>query len=194
MVVLCGAFDEGRGVPSNFGSSYIAYTMIQPIILRSNRFLGNNLVNNELITLDQLEEANNVLLDKIDAENVKEASLLRILMWELDMLKEADLINFQVDQHDIGLVDMGFYTYLEPEEGEESPYTLEDCWTTWTVPFDHENGFYFLATAYYLSKPVVDLWEEKLGGKVLWFATEFGGLSKLLENAEQELKASTVNS
>ncbi|MDA0350157.1 MAG: hypothetical protein O3C20_22465 [Verrucomicrobia bacterium] len=57
--------------------------MINPIILRSNRFLGNTLVNNELITLEQLEAANNVLLDKIEAENIREASLLRILMWEL---------------------------------------------------------------------------------------------------------------
>ncbi len=168
--------------------------MIQPIILRSNRFLGNNLVNHELITLEQLEEANNVLLDKIDAENVKEASLLRILMWELDTLNEADLIKFQVDQHDIGLTDLGFYSYLETEAGEEPLFSLDDCWTTWTVPFDHENGLYFLATAYYLSKPVVDLWEEKLGGKILWFATELGGLSTLLENAEQELKATTATS
>lgn len=168
--------------------------MIQPIILRSNRFLGNNLVNHELITLDQLEEANNVLLDKIDAQNVKEASLLRILMWELDMLKESDLINLLVDQHEIGLANMGFYSYLEVEEGEEPLYSLEDCWATWTVPFDQENGFYFLATAYYLSQSVIDMWEEKLGGKILWFATELGGLSTLLENAEQELKTTTVNS
>ena len=168
--------------------------MIQPIILRSNRFLGNNLVNHELITLDQLEEANNVLLDKIDAENVKEASLLRILMWELDMLKEPDLVHFQVDQFEIGLADMGFYSYLEQEEDEEPLYTIEDCWASWTVPFDHENGFYFLATAYYMSQPVIDMWEEKLGGKILWFVTELGGLSTLLENAEQELKTSIVNS
>ncbi|MDG2168125.1 MAG: hypothetical protein P8L44_09400 [Opitutales bacterium] len=168
--------------------------MIQPIILRSNRFLGNNLVNHELITLDQLEEANNVLLDKIDAENVKEASLLPILMWELDLLKESDFINFQVDKHEIGLANMGFYSYLEFEEGEEPLYSLEDCWATWTVPFDHENGFYFLATAYYLSQPVIDMWEEKLGGKVLWFATELGGLSTLLENAEQEMKSTVINS
>ena len=168
--------------------------MIQPIILRSNRFLGNNLVNHELITLDQLEQANNVLLDKIDAENVKEASLLRILMWELDMLKEPDLVHFQVDQFEIGLADMGFYSYLEQEEDEEPLYTIEDCWASWTVPFDHENGFYFLATAYYMSQPVIDMWEEKLGGKILWFVTELGGLSTLLENAEQELKTSIVNS
>ncbi|QXD22734.1 hypothetical protein F7C95_12365 [Opitutia bacterium ISCC 51] len=167
--------------------------MIQPIILRSNRFLGNNLVNHELITLDQLEEANNALLDKIDAQNVKEASLLRILMWELDMLKESDLINFLVDQYEIGLANMGFYSYLGVEEGEEPLYSLEDCWATWTVPFDQENGFYFLATAYYLSQPVIDMWEEKLAGKILWFATELVGLSTLLENAEKELKTTTVN-
>jgi hypothetical protein len=136
--------------------------MIQPIILRSNRFFGNNLVNHELISLEQLEAANNVLLDKIDADNVKEASLLRILMWELDTLKESDLIDFQVDKFELGLVDLGFYSYLP---NMEVIYSLEDCWSTWTVPFDYENGYYFLATSYYLSKPVVDYWEEKMPRK-----------------------------
>lgn len=164
--------------------------MINPIILRSNRFLGNNLVNHELITLEQLEAANNVLLDKIDAENIKEASLLRILLWEVDALNESDLIDFLVDKHEVGLVDLAFYSYL-PNMGDL--YSIEDCWSTWTVPFDHENGFYFLATAYYLSKPVIDLWEDRLEGRVMWFATDLGGLSTLLENAEQDMKAATLN-
>jgi hypothetical protein len=164
--------------------------MINPIILRSNRFLGNNLVNNELITLEQLEEANNVLLDKIDAENMREASLLRILMWELDSLDEAKLIEYQVEEHELGLVDLGFYSYLH---NMEEYYTIDECWSTWTVPFDEENGFFFLATAYHLSQPVVKFWEEKLEGRVQWFATSIGGISTLLENAEQELKAETAN-
>jgi hypothetical protein len=164
--------------------------MINPIILRSNRFLGNNLVNNELITLEQLEAANNVLLDKIDEENVREASLLRILMWELDSLNEPDLISYQVDEYELGLTDLSFYSYLS---NMEEMYTIEECWATWTVPFDHENGYYFLATAYYLSQPVVKFWEEKLKGRVQWFITEVGGISALLENAEQELKSATAN-
>ena len=165
--------------------------MIHPIILRSNRSLGNNLVNHELITLDQLEEANNVLLDKIDAENTREASLLRILMWELDYLTEKDLIEFQVDKNESGLVDLGFYSFLH---NMDELFTLEDCWSTWTVPFDHENGYFFLATAYHLSQPVVKYWEEKLEGRALWFVTELGGISTLLENAEQEVKAELANS
>lgn len=168
--------------------------MIQPIILRSNRFLGNNLVNNELITLDQLEKANNVLLDKIDAENIKEASLLRILMWELDLLNETQFINFQVEKYQLGLADMRFYSYLGSVDGDAPSYAVKDCWATWTVPFDYENGFYFLATAFYMGKPVVDFWEEKLNGKIMWFVTDLGGISTLLENAEQEHNSTTANS
>jgi len=165
--------------------------MINPIILRSNRFLGNNLVNHDLITLEQLEEANNVLLDKIDAENIHQASLLRILMWELDTLKEPDLVEFQVEKYDLGLVDLGFYSYLSEME---DIFTIDECWSTWTVPFDCENEFYFLATAYHMSQPVVKYWEEKLDGRVLWFVTEMGGISTLLENAEQQQKSAFINS
>lgn len=161
--------------------------MTLPIILRSNRFLGNNLVNYELISLEQLEAANNILLDKIHEENAREAALLRILMWEQDALKESDLIDFQVDKFELGLVDLGFFSYLP---NMEDVFTIEDCWSTWTVPFDHENGFYFLATAYYLSTPVTQYWEDKLEGRVKWFVTEIGNISTLLENAEQEQKAS----
>ncbi|MCB1123157.1 MAG: hypothetical protein KJT03_16505 [Verrucomicrobiae bacterium] len=164
--------------------------MIHPIILRSNRFLGNNLVNHEFITLEQLEKANNILLDKIDAENVKEASLLRILMWEQDTINESDLIQFQVDKCEIGLVDLAFYSYLPNMNGS---FSIEDCWCTWTVPFEVENGFYFLASAYYLSKPVIEMWEERLAGHVMWFATDLGGISNLLENAEQDVNAAASN-
>lgn len=164
--------------------------MINPIILRSNRFLGNNLVNNELISLNQLEEANNVLLDKIDDENMHEASLLRILMWELDILDEADLIEYQVNHDELALVDLGFYSLLP---NMEEYCTIEECWATWTVPFDEENGFFFLATAYYMSQPVVKYWEEKLQGRVQWFVTSLGGISTMLENADHELKSETAH-
>ncbi len=167
------------------------FVMIQPIILRSNRFLGNNLVNHDLISLVQLEEANNLLLDKIDAGNAREASLLRILMWELEYLKESDLLNMLIDKFDLGMVDLG---YFEMPDGIMEKINIDDCWASWTVPFDYENDFYFLATSYYLSQPVIDFWTEKLGSRILWFGAEHASISTLLDSTEQKLKPAMANS
>ncbi|MDA1069458.1 MAG: hypothetical protein O3C43_23540 [Verrucomicrobia bacterium] len=108
----------------------------------------------------------------------------------LDSLSEPDLISYQVDEFELGLTDLSFYSYLH---NMEEAFSIEDCWATWTVPFDHENGYFFLASCYYLSQPVVKFWEEKLNGRIQWFIVELGSLSTLLENAEQELKAQTTN-
>jgi len=159
--------------------------MVRPLILRSNRFLGNNLVNQELITLEQLEEANNHLLDKIEAEVVREASILRILLWELEYLNEEEFLQFQVDQFELGLVDLDCFDM--PEKLLDK-VDLEECWATWTIPYDCEGDFYLVATSYFMSQPVKDFWEEKLGGKVLWFLTELASISRFIEKAEEELK------
>ena len=34
------------------------------------------------------------------------------------------------------------------------------CWATWTVPYDKEEEFWFIATAYYLSPAVRAHWEK----------------------------------
>lgn len=39
------------------------------------------------------------------------------------------------------------------------------------MPFDREEEFYFVATAYYLSPTVRLYWEKLLGGPILWFGT-----------------------
>lgn len=159
--------------------------MVRPLILRSNRFLGNNLVNQELITLEQLEEANNHLLDKIEAEQVKEASILRILLWEMEHLKEEEFIQFQVEQFELGLVDLD---HFEMPEKLLDKIDLEECWATWTVPYDFEGDFYLVATSYYMSQPVKDFWEEKLGGRVMWFIAEMAAVARFIEEAESALK------
>ena len=55
------------------------------------------------------------------------------------------------------------------------------CWATWSVPFDHEEEFFFVATAYYLSPAVRTFWEKQLGGPILWFGTTLEAVADYLE-------------
>ena len=55
------------------------------------------------------------------------------------------------------------------------------CWATWPVPFDREEEFHFMATAYYLSPAVRVFWEKQLGGPIIWFGTTLEGIADYLE-------------
>jgi hypothetical protein len=52
------------------------------------------------------------------------------------------------------------------------------------VPFDREEDFTFMATAYYLSPAVRAHWEKQLGGPVLWFGTTLEAIADYLEKLE----------
>lgn len=148
------------------------------LLLRGNRFLGSALVTNGLIKLDDQEAASQKLLEVIQADNLKQASLLQILIYELKTLREADWINFLVESQGLGMVDLRHYL-IEQTFNREIDVDL--CWATWTVPFDCVEGVYFLASAYYMSEPVVKHWESLLAGEVIWFGASTASILDALE-------------
>ena len=154
----------------------------RPLLLRGNRFLGSALVNANIITIDQLEEANQKLLDIINGESLKQASILNILSFEMNVLNEPELIAHTVENHEVGLIDL---THYNLSRGFDNTLELPLCWATWTLPFDKLDGVYSVATAYYLSKPIVEYWEQKLGGYVLWYACSLKSLSDALQRIDQ---------
>ena len=54
------------------------------------------------------------------------------------------------------------------------------------MPFDKEEDFYSVATAYYLSPAVRSHWEKQLGSNILWYATTLEIISDFLEKIEAE--------
>jgi hypothetical protein len=58
------------------------------------------------------------------------------------------------------------------------------CWATWTVPFDHEEDFWYVASAYYLSAAVRTHWEKQLEGHILWYGTTLDLVAEYLEKLE----------
>jgi hypothetical protein len=155
----------------------------RPLILRSNRFIGTVLVDKKLVTVEQLEEANEKLLENIQAGDVRRANILHILLFEMQVLNEDLYLDTVLEEPGVGLIDLHgcqFKKFLDLK------FDLTLCWATLTVPFDLVDDFYLIASAYYPSKPAVKFWEEKYaGGHLQWYATSVRSLLGALERLEQ---------
>jgi hypothetical protein len=157
------------------------------LLMRANRLLGAALVETNLVKVEDLAAANERLLELLQTNNEREATLLGVLMYQMKVLNEDDLLHHLVDNDGIGLVDLRSYDV--PEEFRKN-VDLGSCWATWSVPFDKEEDFYSVATAYYLSPSVHSHWEKQLGTNILWYATTLENISEFLEKIEADLKSS----
>ncbi len=152
------------------------------LILRSNRFLGSALVDKGLLSTGDLEEANDKFMEAIQSADLKRASILSTLLFEIQKLEEARLLDYLVEEEKLGLVDLSF---VELQSLRPMNVDLSLCWATSTVPFDHVEGTYMVATCYYMSAPVIKHWEGLLDGRVIWYGTSMSSLSRAIERIEE---------
>lgn len=154
--------------------------------MRANRLLGASLVDANLVKLEDLEKANERLLELIPTEQPRQTTVLGVLAYEMKALREDDVLHHVVENDGVGLVDLRHY-----DVGEEIKKSLDlaACWATWSVPFDREEDFHFVATAYYLSPAVRTFWEKELNGPILWFGATLDGIGTHLEKLEAERNA-----
>jgi hypothetical protein len=150
----------------------------RPLLMRANRLLGAALVEQNLVKIEDLEAANEKLIELVASGQPRQSTVLGLLAYDLKVLKEDDVLHHCVESDGIGLVDLRDY-----EIPEEVKKTIDPgmCWATWTVPFDKEEEFTFLASAYYLSPAVRAHWEKQLGGPILWFGTTLENIAEFLE-------------
>jgi Type II secretion system (T2SS), protein E, N-terminal domain len=151
---------------------------VRSILMRANRLLGASLVECNLITVDQLENANEKLLELIATAPPRQCTLLGVLAYDLKVISEHDVLQYCVDEHHIGLVDLRLY-----DGSDDLRVTVNQpaCWATWTLPFDREEDFTLVATAYYLSPAVRMFWEKQYGGQVIWYGTTLEAIAEALE-------------
>jgi hypothetical protein len=154
--------------------------------MRTNRLMGANLVEANLVKLDDLEKANERLLEIVVSGQSRQSTVLGVLAFELKVVREEDVLQHIVDHEGVGLVDLRNY---ELTDDAKKTLDLGACWATWTVPFDREEDFHFVATAHYLSPPVRAFWEKQCGGPILWFATTLENIADHLEKIEAERAA-----
>jgi hypothetical protein len=60
---------------------------------------------------------------------------------------------------------------------------------SWTLPVDHLNGRWFLASAYYLSEVVRKYWEDQLGSRVSWMISPINQFEPVFEKLENDRAA-----
>ena len=157
--------------------------------MRANRLLGAQLVEHNLVKIEDLEQANEKFIEVVAGGIPRQTSILAILAYDMKVLKEDEMLHHLVEADGLGLVDLADYDV--PDETKKK-MDVGACWATWSVPFDREEEFSFVATAYYLSPAVRSFWEKELGGPILWFGTTLESIAEYLEKHAEEVASSGV--
>jgi hypothetical protein len=152
------------------------------LILRSNRFLGSSLVDKGLLSVSDLESANEKFMQAIQSSELKQASILTSLLFDLKVLDEAKVLEHLAEEHSLGLVDLSF---MELRSLRPIGVDISLCWATSTIPFDKVEDTYMVASCYYMSAPVIKHWEEQLDGRVIWYGTSAASMTRGLERIEE---------
>lgn len=155
----------------------------RPLLMRANRLLGAALVEHNLVKIEDLETANEKLIELVSGEQPRQSTILGILAYDLKVLKEDDVLHHIVESDGVGLVDLRDY---DVPDDLKKHLDIGACWATWSLPFDREEEFWFVATAYYLSPAVRSHWEKQLGGPILWFGTTLESIAEYLEKLASE--------
>lgn len=150
----------------------------RPLLMRANRLLGAALVEHNLVKIEDLETANEKLIEVVATNQPRQSTILGILAYDMKVLKEDDVLHHVVEADGVGLVDLREY---EVPDDLRKNLDAGACWATWSIPFDREEEFWFVATAYYLSPAVRTYWEKTLGGPILWFGTTLEAVADYLE-------------
>lgn len=158
----------------------------RPLLMRSNRLMGSALVEHNLVKFDDLEAANDRVLELAAQGDFRQASVLGVLVCEKKVLQEEAVLHLAMEEHALGVVDLRHYEVPEEIRRDLDPGM---CWATWTVPYDKEEDCWFVATAYYLSNAVRSHWEKKLGGTVVWQVTSMDVIAEFLDRLQAEREA-----
>jgi hypothetical protein len=153
------------------------------LLMNANRRLGAALVDHNLVKIEDLEKANDRLLEIVATNQPRQCTVLGVLAYEMKVVREEDVLSHLVESEGVGLVDLREY---EVSEDLKKGMDRGAAWATWSVPFDQEEDFTFVATAYYLSPAVRNYWEKQFPGPVLWYGTTLESIADFLERAEAE--------
>lgn len=154
------------------------YPEHRSLLMRANRLLGANLVEQNLVKIEHLEAANERLLDLLASESPRKSTVLGVLAYEMKVVREDDILHHLVEDHSLGLMDLRSY---DVSEEVKKKLDIGACWATWSVPFDKDEDFHSIATAYYMSPAVRTYWEKHFDGPVIWYGATLEMVADYLE-------------
>ncbi len=148
------------------------------LLLRANRDLGAALVDANLVKVAKLAVATERLLELAATGPARQATLLGVLAYEVKAMSEEDALLYLTEEQGAGLVDL---RECDVAEEMKAALDLDACWATWSLPFDREEGFTYIATAHGMSEAVRSHWEKQYDGPILWFGATLDGIADALE-------------
>jgi hypothetical protein len=161
----------------------------RPLIVRSNRTLGTLLLEKKLITSDQLDVANEKLLEHLEKGDLRRANLLHVLMFDLQVLTEDAYLEAVIEKYGLAPMDLHGCQF---KKVADLALDFTACWATWTIPFDLVDDFYLIATVLYPAPPAVKYWQDKYAGKnIIWYALTVRSFQSAMEKLEQLKTEST---
>jgi hypothetical protein len=101
------------------------------LLMRANRLFGAALVEHNLVKVEDLEKANERLLELIAQNLPRQATVLGVLAYEIKVIREEDVLQHIVETEGLGLVDLRSY---EPPDELKKGLDMDACWATWSVP------------------------------------------------------------
>lgn len=151
------------------------------LLIKSNRVLGTHLVEAGLTNQEDMDAANELFIRLAREKDIKRASLLRILIFDKQTLKEESILDHQIEHHPVGAVMLENYNIDEVLLLQQP---LEFMRATWTLPIDYVNDRWFVASAYYLSDTVRKFWEDRLEGRISWYVSTLSQFETIFNDLE----------
>src|SRR3954468_22946575 len=81
----------------------------RPLMMRANRLLGATSVERNLVKIEDLENANEKLIEMVATDQPRQSTILGILAYDMKVLKEDEVLHHVVETEGVGLVDLRDY-------------------------------------------------------------------------------------
>ena len=149
---------------------------------RVNQSLGEALVRMKLVSLETKEKAIPLMKRHLVKGEIKRASLLKILSWDMNELEEKEVLDHLVEESNLGYCNLLNYTI---QRDRLPTFRVSECWASMSIPIDFLEGLFFVTTAHYLSEESRKHWERRLNREIVWMISDLSSMTMTLEKMEK---------
>ena len=148
-----------------------------------NEQMGEEFIRLRLSKSEIVDQAKTQMAAYLEQGEIRNACLLKILTWDLKLVEEKKILDYQIEEFNLGFCNI---TNYKIDRNELPEFRLRECWASMSLPFDFLAEVFFVATAHYLSSEVIAHWENRLCRDIVWFVADLSSLTLTLETLERE--------